>query len=151
MSRSFVETLLGALVLTVALVFVAYAYTVSDVRDPGGYTLRAKFDRIDGISVGADVRISGITVGRVLETSLDTRSFRADVVLSVRRDIELPLDSSAAIFSESLLGGRYIALQPGADTELLMAGDELMFTQSAINLEELVGRFVFSGSGESGS
>ncbi|MFW5833020.1 MAG: outer membrane lipid asymmetry maintenance protein MlaD, partial [Pseudomonadota bacterium] len=145
MSRSFIETLLGALVLTVALVFVAYAYTVSDVRDPGGYTVRAKFDRIDGISVGSDVRISGITVGRVLATSLDARSFRADVLLSVRNDIELPLDSSAAIFSESLLGGRYIALQPGADTEMLMAGDELMFTQSAINLEELVGRFVFSG------
>ncbi|MFW5679010.1 MAG: outer membrane lipid asymmetry maintenance protein MlaD [Pseudomonadota bacterium] len=151
MSRSFIETLLGALVLTVALVFVAYAYTVSDVRDPGGYTVRAKFDRIDGISVGSDVRISGITVGRVLETSLDARSFRADVLLSVRNDIELPLDSSAAIFSESLLGGRYIALQPGADTEMLMAGDELMFTQSAINLEELVGRFVFSGGGESGN
>ncbi|TVQ31803.1 MAG: outer membrane lipid asymmetry maintenance protein MlaD [Geminicoccaceae bacterium] len=147
MSRSFVETLLGAVVLIVALVFVAYAYTVSDIRDPGGYVLRAKFDRIDGINVGADVRISGITVGRVLSHNLDTRTFRAEVAFSVRHGIELPADSSAAIFSESLLGGRYIALQPGADDDVLRPGDELMFTQSAINLEELVGRFVFSGDG----
>ncbi len=147
MSRSFVETLLGAVVLVVAIVFVAYAYTVSDVRDPGGYTLRAQFDRIDGINVGSDVRISGITVGRVLSSNLNTRSFRAEVVFSVRNDVELPADTSAAIFSESLLGGRYIALQPGADDEVLASGDELMFTQSSINLEELVGRFMFSGDG----
>jgi phospholipid/cholesterol/gamma-HCH transport system substrate-binding protein len=147
MSRSFVETLLGAVVLIVAIVFVAYAYTVSDVRDPGGYTLRAQFDRIDGINVGSDVRISGITVGRVISSNLDTRSFRAEVVFSLRRDVELPADTSAAIFSESLLGGRYIALQPGADDEVLAAGDQLMFTQSSINLEELVGRFMFSGDG----
>ncbi len=147
MSRSFVETLLGAVVLIVAIVFVAYAYTVSDVRDPGGYTLRAEFDRIDGINVGSDVRISGITVGRVLASNLNTRSFRAEVVFSIRNDVELPADSSAAIFSESLLGGRYIALQPGADDENLAPGDQLMFTQSSINLEELVGRFMFSGDG----
>lgn len=147
MSRSFVETLLGAVVLIVAIVFVAYAYTVSDVRDPGGYTLRAEFDRIDGINVGSDVRISGITVGRVLASNLNTRSFRAEVLFSIRNDVQLPADSSAAIFSESLLGGRYIALQPGADDENLAPGDQLMFTQSSINLEELVGRFMFSGDG----
>ena len=149
MSRSFVETLLGAVVLLVAIGFVAYAYAVSNVRNPQGYTLRAKFDRIDGIAVGTDVRISGIKVGQVVSHALDTRTFRAEVLLTVRRDVELPADSSVAVGSESLLGGRFLLIQPGADDELLAAGDEVMFTQSAINLEDLIGRFVFSGSGSS--
>jgi phospholipid/cholesterol/gamma-HCH transport system substrate-binding protein len=63
----------------------------------------------------------------------------------VASDVELPLDSSARIVSESLLGGRYVELQPGAEMDMLQPGDEIMFTQSAINLEDLIGRFVFSG------
>jgi phospholipid/cholesterol/gamma-HCH transport system substrate-binding protein len=149
MSRSFVETLLGAVVLLVAIAFVAYAYTTSDIRNPPGYTLRAKFDRIDGIQVGTDVRISGIKVGQVVASNLDTRSFRAEVVFTVREDVELPADSSVSVVSESLLGGRFLLIQPGGDDELLVAGDEVMFTQSAINLEDLIGRFVFSGPGSS--
>lgn len=147
MSRSFVETLLGAVVVLVALGFVAYAYAISDIRNPPGYLLTAKFDRIDGIGVGSDVRISGIKVGEVIAQSLDTRTFRAEVTFSVRRDVELPFDSSVAVVSESLLGGRFLLIQPGADEELLAEGDEVMFTQSAINIEDLIGRFVFSGSG----
>ncbi len=148
MSRSLVETILGAIVLIVALGFVAYAYTTSDVADPGGYRVDAAFDRIDGITVGSDVRISGIKVGQVLASRLDPVSFQAILTLSVANDVELPSDSSARILSESLLGGRYVDLQPGAEMELLADGDEIAFTQSAINLEDLIGRFVFSGSEE---
>ncbi|MEO1089107.1 MAG: outer membrane lipid asymmetry maintenance protein MlaD [Pseudomonadota bacterium] len=146
MSRSVIETLLGAIVLLVACGFVVYAYGTSDAGDPGGYTLNARFDRIDGINVGSDVRISGIKVGEVVGQSLDPTTFRAELVLSVRPDLSLPADSSAAIVSESLLGGRYVALAPGGDDVALQPGDQISFTQSSINLEDLVGRFVFSGS-----
>ena len=150
MSRSIVETVLGALVLVIAIGFVAYAYTTSDVGDPGGYRLTATFSNTAGIQAGSDVRISGIKVGEVVNQRLDTRSFQAVLTLSVASHVELPSDSSARIVSESLLGGRYIDLQPGADTVMLDPGDEISFTQSAINLEDLISRFMFSGDGSGG-
>jgi phospholipid/cholesterol/gamma-HCH transport system substrate-binding protein len=146
MRQNVVETILGAVVLIVAVGFLAWAYTRSDVGDPGGYTLLARFDRADGLDVGSDVRISGIKVGKVLATSLDPQSYRAEVRFSVQNGIELPKDSSAAIVSASLLGGKYLSLAPGADEALLANGDEVSFTQSAINLEELVGKYVFGGA-----
>jgi phospholipid/cholesterol/gamma-HCH transport system substrate-binding protein len=148
MSRSLVETLLGAVVLLVALVFLVYAYTTSDVADPGGYRLFASFSSITGIQPGSDVQISGIKVGEVVQTRLNEQTYEAVVELSVESGVELPTDSSARIVSEGLLGSRYVELQPGAEMEMLEPGGEITFTQSAINLEDLIGRFVFSGEGE---
>jgi phospholipid/cholesterol/gamma-HCH transport system substrate-binding protein len=152
MSQNIVETLLGAVVLVVALGFLAWAYGRSDVGDPGGYTLRAKFDRIDGLDAGGDVRISGIKVGQVLAQELDPTTYRAQVVFSVRNGIELPADSSAAIVSSGLLGGKYLSLVPGGDDKLLGDGEEITLTQSSVNLEDLIGRYIFSGqSGQGGA
>src|SRR3712207_2061624 len=99
MSRNVIETILGAVVLIVAIGFGAWAYGRSNLGDTSGYELRAQFDRADGLDVGADVRISGIKVGRVLAQSLDQETYRAEVTFSVRNGIELPADSSAAIMS----------------------------------------------------
>jgi len=148
LSRSVVETILGAVVLVVALAFLGWAYTNSNVGDPGGYQLNAQFDRVDGLDVGADVRISGIKVGRVLSQTIDPVSYRAKVEFSVASDIELPTDSSAAIVSTGLLGGKYLALVPGAEDIMLADGEEVAFTQSSVNLEDLIGQFIFS-QGES--
>ena len=117
MPRNIVETLLGAVVLAVALGFLAWAYGRSDAGDPGGYTLRAKFDRVDGLDTGGDVRISGIKVGKVLAQELDPATYRAQVTFSVRNGIELPADSSAAVVSSGLLGGKYLSLVPGGDEQ----------------------------------
>ena len=151
MFRNYVETLLGAAVLAVALGFLAWAYGRSDAGDPGGYTLRAKFDRVDGLETGGDVRISGIKVGRVLAQELDPATFRAQVTFSVRNGIELPADSSAAIVSSGLLGGKYLSVAPGGDDRILADGGEINLTQSSVNLEDLIGRYIFGGqSGQSG-
>ena len=147
MSRNYVETLLGAAVLAVALGFLAWAYGRSDAGDPGGYTLRAKFDRVDGLEIGGDVRISGIKVGRVLAQGLDSQTFRAEVTFSVRNGIELPSDSSAAIVSSGLLGGKYLAVVPGGEDQILADGGEIKLTQSSVNLEDLIGRYIFSSQG----
>lgn len=147
MSRNYVETLLGAAVLAVALGFLAWAYGRSDAGDPGGYTLRAKFDRVDGLETGGDVRVSGIKVGRVLSQELDPATFRAEVTFSVRNGIELPSDSSAAIVSSGLLGGKYLAVVPGGEDEILADGGEIKLTQSSVNLEDLIGRYIFSSQG----
>jgi len=149
MKRNIVESVLGALVLFVALGFFVWAYARAEVGDPGGYTLVAKFDRIDGLDPGGPVRISGIRVGQILSMDLDPVSFRAQVRFSVARDIELPADSSAQILSSSLLGGKYLAIVPGGDDLVLADGDEIQFTQSSINFEDLIGQFMFSqGAGE---
>ncbi|MFO1050331.1 MAG: outer membrane lipid asymmetry maintenance protein MlaD [Geminicoccaceae bacterium] len=150
MSRNHVETLLGAAVLAVALGFLAWAYGRSDAGDPGGYTLRARFDRADGLETGGDVRISGIKVGRVLTQELDPATFRAEISFSVRQGIELPADSSAAIVSSGLLGGKYLSVVPGGDDRILADGGEIKLTQSSVNLEDLIGRYIFSSQGNQG-
>lgn len=152
MSRNLVETLLGAVVLIVAIGFLWWAYNRSDAGSPDGYTLVAKFDRADGLEVGGDVRISGIKVGTILDQTLDPQTYRAQVRFSVREGIELPADSAAAIVSASLLGGRYLSLVPGGDDRMLRDGDEITLTQSSINIENLIGQYMFSqgGGGQTG-
>ena len=152
MPRNIVETLLGAAVLAVALGFLAWAYGNSSAGDPGGYSLHAKFDRIDGLDSGADVKVSGIKVGKVLSQQLDPATYRAEITFSVRDGVELPADSSAAIVSSGLLGGKYLSLVPGGDEKLLADGGEITLTQSSVNLEDLIGRYIFSGqSGQGGA
>jgi phospholipid/cholesterol/gamma-HCH transport system substrate-binding protein len=147
MNRNLLETLLGAVVLIVAIVFLIFAYGSSQVGGGDGYELIARFDRVDGLEKGSDVRISGIKVGSVVDQRLDPETFRAEVVFTVRDDVELPLDSSAAVVSNGLLGGKYLQLVPGGDLDVLQPGEEITLTQSAINLEDLIGQAIFSQGG----
>ena len=147
MSRNLLETLLGAVVLIVAVGFLAFAYNSSQIQQTGGYHLIARFDKVDGLERGSDVRISGIKVGTVLDQTLDPETYRAEVRFSVREDVRLPDDTSAAVVSNGLLGGKYLALVPGGDIEMLEAGDEVTLTQSAVNLEDLIGHMIFSQTG----
>jgi phospholipid/cholesterol/gamma-HCH transport system substrate-binding protein len=151
MTRNLLETLLGAVVLVIAIGFLTFAYSSSQVRESDGYELRASFDRVDGLDRGADVRISGIKVGSVVDERLDPETFRAEVRFTVRDNVHLPSDTSAAVVSNGLLGSKYLALTPGGDIEMLKPGDEVTLTQSAINLESLIGRFIFSQSSSSSS
>lgn len=155
MSRNLLETLLGAVVLIVAIVFLVFAYGSSQVRETDGYELVARFNQVDGLDAGADVRISGIKVGSVMQQTLDPQTYQAEVRFTVRDGIELPSDTSAAIVTSGLLGGKYLQLVPGGDIEMLGAGDEITLTQSALNLEDLIGQAIFGraeggGDGEQG-
>jgi phospholipid/cholesterol/gamma-HCH transport system substrate-binding protein len=145
------ETLTGALVLMIALVFLAYAVAHSGRTIGSGYTLRARFDHIDGLAVGSDVRIAGVKVGTVTDEQIDPKSFVAVVALSVRDDIRLPKDTGAAIVSESLLGGKYISLSPGGDDTDLKPDQTITITQSSVSLEDLLGKFIFSVTSLNGS
>lgn len=147
MTRNLLETLLGAIVLIVALGFLLFAYKSSQVEQNGGYELIARFDKVDGLERGSDVRISGIKVGTVIDQSLDPTTYRAEVRFSLREDIQLPADTSAAVVSNGLLGGKYLALVPGGDIEMLEPGGEVILTQSAVNLEDLIGHMIFSQGG----
>jgi phospholipid/cholesterol/gamma-HCH transport system substrate-binding protein len=138
------ETLTGAVVLVVVAAFLAYAVAHSGRTAGSGYPLQARFDHIDGLNVGGDVRIAGVKVGTVTDEQLDTKSFGAVVTMTVRDGIQLPKDTGAAITSESLLGGKYISLSPGGDDANLKPGQTITVTQSSVSLEELLGKFIFS-------
>src|SRR6185437_11926927 len=137
--RSVAEVLIGALVLLVAAGFLAYAVAHSGRSTGSGYTLYAVFDNIAGLPVGGEVRVAGVKVGSVIAESIDPQTYQATVSLTVRDDIRVPKDSSAEITSESLLGGKYVALSPGGDAAMLQPGQTITITQGSISIEQLLG------------
>ena len=150
MQRNVVETLIGAIVLGVAITFIFFAYNRAGVEDIAGYEVKARFTSVEGLKVGDDVRISGIKVGSVMAQTLDPEYFQAIVSMSIENSVELPEDTDAAIASEGLLGGKYIAVNPGGAEEMLGAGDEITLTQPSVNLETLLGKAIFALSGADG-
>lgn len=147
MNKSKLETLVGAAVIGVALFFTFFAYNGSNLKKIDGYTVKARFNSVDGIGNGSEVRIGGIKIGQVSEMDLDPKTYEAIVNIQLREDVKLPEDSTAAIVSASLLGGKYINIEPGGMEELLGDGDEISFTQSSVNFESLIGKMVHSGGG----
>lgn len=144
MKRNIVETLIGAIVLVVAIGFFSYAYSRADVGTVSGYTVNADFTGVGSLTTGADVRISGIKVGSVVRQELDPVTFMAKVTLSIDDAIELPTDTTAAVGIEGLLGGAFVALEPGGEEELLADGGQIIFTQAAPDIIGLVTQLVFS-------
>ena len=143
-SRGIAEVATGAAVLLVAAGFLGFAVAHSGRSASGGYELTAKFDHIDGLTLGADVRIAGVKVGSVSDQRIDPASYLAVVGMKIREDIALPKDTSAEIASESLLGGKYMNLTPGGDSTMLKPGQAITITQSSVSLEQLLGKFIFS-------
>lgn len=144
--RGLAEILTGAAVLLVASGFLGFAVTHSGRSTGTGYRLQARFDRIDGLTPGADVRIAGVKVGSVVDARIDPKTYLALVTLTVRDDLRLPKDTSAEVTSESLLGGKFLNLTPGGDPAELAAGGMIGITQSSISLEQLLGKFIFSAT-----
>lgn len=145
MKRNGIETVLGALVILVAGIFLSYSYKTADVGGAdGNFEIVADFSGIGGLKAGDEVQISGVKVGTVKDVTLNDETFLARVHLSVDEGLKLPTDTAALISSESLLGGRYLLLEPGADDETIPSGGRIQFTQAPQNLEQLLGQFIFS-------
>lgn len=108
---------------------------------PGGLKLLATFDEIGGLRPRAPVAIAGVTVGRVEKIELD-EILRAKVTLDVDPSLELPIDTRAAVRTSGVLGDQFIALEPGGEEELLKSGEPIQFTDPALSLERLIGKFV---------
>ncbi|RUT27576.1 outer membrane lipid asymmetry maintenance protein MlaD [Asaia sp. W19] len=142
--RDILELTTGFLVLAALAALLALAVLGRSHGGSEGYTLRAVFNQIDGLSVGSDVRLAGITVGHVTSEKVDPKSYRAEVTFTVRDGLSLPTDSAAIVTSDSLLGGKYIALSPGGDEKNLTPGAVVAQTQGAISLEQLLSKFIFS-------
>jgi len=151
MKRNIIETGLGAIVIIAALSFLVFSYNLSDLRPTQGYDLIAKFNAIDGLAVGSDVRIAGVKVGTVIGQSIDQKEYRAIVTMKIKPDVKLAKDTMVRISSAGLLGGKYIKLEPGGAPDILSAGGELTNTKDVISMEELLGKVIFLVTGEEGA
>ncbi|EDZ41421.1 MAG: outer membrane lipid asymmetry maintenance protein MlaD [Planktotalea sp.] len=148
MTQNSTEIVVGGLVLAVAVGFLAYAAQVTGVQSSAGsYPLTASFRSLEGVSVGTDVRLAGVKIGSVNSVDLNTETFRADTVISVKDGIEIPDDSAITIASEGLLGGNFVEIVPGGSPFMFEPSSEIEDTQSAVSLVSLLLKFV-SGSGE---
>jgi phospholipid/cholesterol/gamma-HCH transport system substrate-binding protein len=143
MGNNLVESLLGAVVLVVAGLFLVFAYSTTNVRTVGGYEVIAKFERVDGLNTGSDVKLSGIKVGTVFEQKLEPNTYLAIVRMNINSSVKLPIDTVAQVTSDGLLGSNFVALVPGGEDKLIAAGGEIKFTQSPVNVVQLLGKFVF--------
>lgn len=147
MGRNAVETVMGAVVLLVAGVFVFFAYDLAQVKAVEGYEVTAIFYKIGGLSKGSDVRVSGIKVGTVIDHRLDPETFDAVVTMSISSEVKLPEDTVASIASGGLLGGKYIRLEAGAAKTYLGAGGVIVNTRDFRSLEDQVGEIIFLATG----
>lgn len=117
------------------------ANTTIFARD--AYTVRAKFTAVNGLRVGSNVEISGVPVGKVADISLDQNLYQAVVSMQIRNIIRIPMDSTAAVKTSGLIGDKYVSIIPGGDESFLKNNDTIMDTQAAVDIEELISKYVF--------
>ncbi len=135
----FVVTGIAALVMLALKVGNLSTYNMSET-----YQVQAYFTNIGGLKPKASIRSAGVLVGRVTSISLDTDRYEAKVSMSLDKRYQFPKDTFANILTSGLLGEQYIGLSPGGDSEMLKTGDQIKKTQSAMVLEDLIGKFIYS-------
>ena len=144
MGKNLAETLIGIVVLAGAAIFLSFAYSKGGLKTVDGYKVVGKFDRVDGLAEGSDVRMSGIKIGTVVSQRLDAKTYLAVLTMNVKNDIKLPRDSSIKIVADGLLGDKYLSITPGAEDEMISPGGELFHTQGSVDFLSLMGRMIFS-------
>ena len=148
------EFAVGAFLLLALASLLVLAFASTNRQFGGGgdtYPLTARFSTLGQLRLQAPVRIGGVAVGRVAKIDLDPKRFDAVVTLDIDQRYQLPADTSAGIFTSGLLGESYIGLQPGGDPEVLQPGEEIAYTQPAIDLIQLVGKYMFGGGAGAGA
>ncbi len=148
MRRNMIETVMGGLVLLVAVAFVVFAFRSTSIGDNAGdgYQVLVSFDDASGLTVGTDVRMAGVKIGTVVDQRLNPDTYFAEVLISVNNAIRLPSDTSARIIPDGLLGGNYVALEPGGAEDFIADGGQIQYSQGSINVVDLLGRFIFSAA-----
>ncbi len=143
-----IEILVGIFVVLGLTAFIVMALNISNLSSLSsakGYNVTAHFENIGGLRPRAKVTLSGVVVGRVTKISYDKKSFRAIITMTLNSDIDyLPEDTQASIYTSGLLGEQYISLEPGAEDEVLKNGSNITLTQSAVVLEEVIGKLMVS-------
>jgi phospholipid/cholesterol/gamma-HCH transport system substrate-binding protein len=151
MQRATMDLWVGIFVLAGigALLFLALKVGNMGTYSSGeGYTVVGNFENIGGLKVRAPVKSAGVVVGRVTDIQFNTKTFDAAVTMNIDTRYQFPKDTFASILTSGLLGEQYIGLAAGGDDKLLKNGDKIMKTNSALVLEEMIGRFLFDKASE---
>jgi len=128
-----------------ALIFLAVQATDRGVTSGGSYEITAHFINVGGLKPRAKVALGGVTIGQVESIDLDQESFEARVAMQISNEFnDLPNDSSASILTSGILGDQFVGIEPGGSPEPLQAGDRLLLTNSALQLEQLISRYLFN-------
>jgi phospholipid/cholesterol/gamma-HCH transport system substrate-binding protein len=145
MKRFSVETAVGLFMVAGFLCFAWLSVRLGDVALFGedSYTVKARFGSISGLKEGAQVEIAGVKVGKVTAIALDPKDYEAVVSLALEPQVQLSRDSIASIRTAGIIGDRYIDISPGGAEEYLHPGEAIEETESAINLEQLVSKYIF--------
>lgn len=152
MTTRMIEVLVGVFVaigLASLFMLAMKVSNLSDFSQSGGYQVSARFENIGGLKVKSPVTVSGVRVGRVVGIDYDSSEFNAVVSMNIEDQYsDFPSDTSASIYTAGLLGEQYIALEPGAEEEVLKSGDTIYHTQSALVLENIIGDFMVKMTSE---
>jgi phospholipid/cholesterol/gamma-HCH transport system substrate-binding protein len=145
MKKFNVEIAVGIFLIIGFLCFAYLSIKLGDVSLLGEntYPVKARFGSISGLKKGAVVEIAGVTVGKVSRISLDQEDYAAVVELAIDKKINIQEDSIASIRTAGIIGDRYIKISPGGSDVFIKSGGEIIETESAINLEELVSKYIF--------
>ncbi|MCC7321120.1 MAG: outer membrane lipid asymmetry maintenance protein MlaD [Rubellimicrobium sp.] len=151
MQQSRSEIAVGAVVLAAAAVFLVWLLQFAGGQTRGGYEVMASFRSAEGVAIGSEVRMSGIRIGTVSGMALNPLTFRAETRLRLDPAVPIPDDSSAVVASDGLMGGAYVEIVAGGSPGNLGPGAEILDTQGAVSLIQLLLKYVSGGSGDSGS
>ena len=136
------ETVIGAIVVAVAVIFLAFAYYRTGSGSlSAGYELNARMPKVDGLDVGTDVRLGGIKIGSISSLTLDPKTYLVSVHMNIQDNIKIPTDSSVLVTSAGFLGSPYLSITPGGDDKMMAAGATFDNAQGSIDIMNLVGRF----------
>lgn len=141
------EIVIGTASLGIGALLLAVLYAGGEMRDKASgkdYLIKAVFDRVDGLADGSDVQLGGIKVGVVDGQVLD-KGYRAALTLKIDSNVRLPTDTSAAIHTNGLFGVKYVVIEPGGESEMMAAGDEISFTQGSVIVSELLDLIISQG------
>ncbi len=143
-SKDFIETIAGAIVLILACFFLIYSFQKSGISRQlynEEFILTAEFNSVDGLSTGSNIFLAGVKIGTVSDIQLNLENFLARVTISLYDDFAIPDDTEAIIVSDGLLGEKYISLNPGGSSESFNTGDQIIYTQGAVNIVNLLNKF----------
>ncbi|MFL2659979.1 MAG: MlaD family protein [Alphaproteobacteria bacterium] len=144
MNKNIFETILGVIVIIVAMVFGFKLYEQFNINNQSkSYIVYALFNNSGGIKKGADVRISGVRIGKILDVNLDNENYKAKIKMEISDKISLSKDSVVEIASDGFIGGKYVRIISGTDTKLIEQNSELENTKDIVSLEQMLGKLIF--------
>lgn len=144
-AQSKLDLIVGVFVLTglAAVAYLALRIGAGNLVGSGTYVVQARFSNAGGLNPGSNVAIAGVSVGRVEAVRLNPADYSAFIELRLSQEVKLPADSIASIKTTGLIGDKYLALAPGADSRMIAPGGLITETESAVDLESLISRFAF--------